>query len=436
MYVTGRNDRFLELVSKFDDLLVDLDQVLVGIYAVIFFICDHKRIVSKRLDLQIIIKIDKSRDLRFRCISKQCLIQFARFAGTSDQKSLSEFKEKALRHTRPPSVIFQMRLAYQFVQVHASCLISGKDDCMISREFLDRVDRDISLLIQRIYIKNIPLPKHLHKPYKDLGRTRRIIYCPVVMIQRNTDCLGNCIQLESVQCRQKESCHSNGVHIRIFLWKPLTLTVLNDKTHIKVCIVRDHHRTLTEFQELRKDRLDIRCIHDHRIIDAGQLLDPVRDRYLRIDKSGKTVCDHTLFDTYRTDLNDLTGQRGKSCRLDIKYDKFAVHRLSLAVGNDPLEVIYEIRFHTVEYLEIRVLRHTAAPCIKAMVCLRECLYNTMVCDRDRLVSPFIRTLNEILCCGNTIHITHLGMAVKLDSLLRTGVHPHAPEICYLLDPGD
>ena len=57
---------------------------------------------------------------------------------------------------------------------------------MISREFLDRVDRDISLLIQRIYIKNIPLPKHLHKPYKDLGRTRRIIYCPVVMIQRNT----------------------------------------------------------------------------------------------------------------------------------------------------------------------------------------------------------------------------------------------------------
>ena len=60
----------------------------------------------------------------------------------------------------------------------------------------------------------------------------------------------------------------------------------------------------------------------------------------------------------------------------------------------------------------------------------------MVCDRDRLVSPFIRTLNEILCCGNTIHITHLGMAVKLDSLLRTGVHPHAPEICYLLDPGD
>ena len=325
MYVTGRNDRFLELVSKFDDLLVDLDQVLVGIYAVIFFICDHKRIVSKRLDLQIIIKIDKSRDLRLRRISKQCLIQFARFTGTSNQKSLSEFKEKTLRHTRSPSVIFQMGLAYQFVQIHTSSLISGKDDRMISREFLDRVDRDISLLIQRIYIKNIPLPKHLHKPYKDLGRTRRIIYCPVVMIQRNTDCLGNCIQLESVQCRQKESCHSNGVHIRIFLWKPLTLTVLNDKTHIKVCIVRDHHRTLTEFQELRKDRLDIRCIHDHRIIDAGQLLDPVRDRYLRIDKSGKTVCDHTLFDTYRTDLNDLTGQRGKSCRLDIKYDKFAVH---------------------------------------------------------------------------------------------------------------
>ena len=68
-----------------------------------------------------------------------------------------------------------------------------------------------------------------------------------------------------------------------------------------------------------------------------------------------------------------------------------------------------------------------------MVCIRERLYIPMISDSDCFMSPFHGTFYDIFYLGNTIHIAHLGMAVKLDSLLRTGVHPHAPEIRYLFD---
>ena len=152
MHVTGRNNRLSELISKFNDFLIQLDQVLIGIYAVVFFVCKHKCIISKRLDFQIIIKIDQSGDFRFRCISKQCLVKLPGLAGTSYQKSLSVLQKKTLWHSRSPPVIFQMRLADQLVQINSSSLISCKDDCMVRRKLLDRIDRNISLFIQCIHI--------------------------------------------------------------------------------------------------------------------------------------------------------------------------------------------------------------------------------------------------------------------------------------------
>ncbi len=82
MYVTGGHHRFLELLSKFYDLPVDLfkSSSLSTAESIIFF--DHKRIVPDRLDFQIIVEIYQSRDLRIRLHSQKCLIKLARLAGT------------------------------------------------------------------------------------------------------------------------------------------------------------------------------------------------------------------------------------------------------------------------------------------------------------------------------------------------------------------
>ena len=60
----------------------------------------------------------------------------------------------------------------------------------------------------------------------------------------------------------------------------------------------------------------------------------------------------------------------------------------------------------------------------------------MVCDRNCLMSPLIRSFDQIFCSGNTIHITHLCMTVQLYTFLRTGIHSCTAKICNLFDPGN
>ena len=197
-----------------------------------------------------------------------------------------------------------------------------------------------------------------------------------------------------------------------------------------------HSRPFAEFQELRQNLLNSGCVHDHAVIDAGQLFNSKWNGHLGVDKGGKTVCDLAIFHQNRADLNDLAGQRGKSGGLNIKDNKSAVQRLALGIGYHTFQIIYKVRLHTIKHLEFGVLRHTAAPGIKAVVCLRECLYHTVVCDGNGRMSPLIGTLYQSFRLCDAVHVAHLGVAVKLHSLLRTGVHSGASEICNLLDSGN
>ena len=65
----------------------------------------------------------------------------------------------------------------------------------------------------------------------------------------------------------------------------------------------------------------------------------------------------------------------------------------------------------------------------------ECLYHAVVCDCDRLVSPFMGTLQNINYLRDTVHIAHLCMAVKLHTFLRRSIHSGFCEITDLADSG-
>ena len=57
----------------------------------------------------------------------------------------------------------------------------------------------------------------------------------------------------------------------------------------------------------------------------------------------------------------------------------------------------------------------------------------MISDSDSLMSPLISTFYQCLCIADTIHIAHLGVTVKLHTLLRTGIHSCAGKIGDFLD---
>ena len=251
MNVTGSNNRLVKLFTKLYNLFVDLNQILFRMNRVILFILHHEHIVPKGLDFQIIIKAYQSCDFLLRCIAQKSLVKLTSLAGTSNKKSLPMCLKHALWHTGSVVKILDMRLAYQLVQIDTAGLISHENNGMVSGQLLNGVRGNLSLLIQLVYIRNISFPAHFHKFLENTCRTLCVINRTMVMIQGNANCLGNGIQLKTVQRRQQESCHTYRIHIGEIIWDSHTVTILYNKTHIEICVVGYHCSSFTKFQKFR-----------------------------------------------------------------------------------------------------------------------------------------------------------------------------------------
>ena len=66
---------------------------------------DHKLIVPKRLDLQIIIKVHDPRNLGFRLIFKQSPVKLSCLTGTAQNQAFPVLHQKAFRYTGTLTVI-------------------------------------------------------------------------------------------------------------------------------------------------------------------------------------------------------------------------------------------------------------------------------------------------------------------------------------------
>ena len=202
MDITGSNYRLIKLLSQLNDFLIDLDQILIGMDRIIFFILYHKLVVAKRLDFQIIIKAYQSCDLLLRCITKQCLIQFPCFTGASNKKPFPVSLKYTFGHTGPMVKIFNVRLAHKLIQINTTSLIPHKNNRMIGRQLLNSIWGNLPLFIQLVNIRNVSFTAHSHKLLKNTGRAFSIINCTMVMIQRNSHRFCYSVKLETVQCRQ------------------------------------------------------------------------------------------------------------------------------------------------------------------------------------------------------------------------------------------
>ena len=147
MHIAGGHYRLVKLISQFDNFFVNLDQILFGMYGIIFLVLNHKPIVSKRLNLQIIVKAYQPCNLRLRCIAEKRLVKLSCLTGTSNEQALSVSLKNTLWDTGSVVKILDMGLAYQLVKVDPSSLISHENNCMIGRQLLDCIRGNFSLLI-------------------------------------------------------------------------------------------------------------------------------------------------------------------------------------------------------------------------------------------------------------------------------------------------
>ena len=192
-------------------------------------------------------------------------------------------------------------------------------------------------------------------------------------------------------------CH--GIHDRIIEFHSKIFGIFLDESGIKCCIMCNNDIITTEFQKLRQDHVDGRCMHNHLICNGSQLLYTIRDRFFRIDKFRETIDLLSIFYLYSSDLYDLILLLTKTGRLDIEYDIFCIQSLSFGIDNQILQVIDKISLTAKD--QFKAILHTLCMC-----CDRECLCNAVIRDCNRRVSPVICTFHDLLDINNTVHLAH------------------------------
>ena len=235
------------------------------------------------------------------------------------------------------------------------------------------------------------------------------------------------IQLVILQTFQKASGNPQCIHIGVIIGQPQNLTIMSDKSRIKIRIVGYQNGAFAEIHKSRQDHRNIRGIFHHSVIDTCQLLDFKRNRSFRIDKFTELLRDDTILHLDGTDFDDTVIHRTESRCLNIKNNKGRIQALPSGIRDNILDIIYQIPFHAVNDLEVLALH--------AVISIRKSLDNAMIRNGHSLMAPSHSRLQKLLHIRHTIHIAHGSMAVQLHTLNRAVIHAFLCEIRNGLNTG-
>ena len=201
---------------------------------------------------------------------------------------------------------------------------------------------------------------------------------------------------------------------------------MGNKAYIKGRVVGHKSRLPHKLEESRQHLVHRIRSHDHRIVDSCQAFNIKRDRHLRVHKLVHPVNDLAVSHLHGTDLDDPVLHRRKSRGLDIEHHVLAVETLVSGIDDHLLHIIDKISLNSVEDLE-------GVPFVEGVVRVRERLNTAVIRYRQCRHPPLFRPLHKVLHLGDTIHITHLRMAVELHALYRGVIHPLGGKILTLPD---
>ncbi len=284
MYVARRHHRLMKLLAKLHNPLVERNQIFLRVNIPVPLRRNHKLIISNRLYLQIIIKLYNFGNPLIALPVKKCPEQLSRFAGASDNQSLSVLFNQRFRNQRTFIKIRQMRCRNQLVQINPARLIFGKNDNMIRVKLAHRIHTRFAKFIQCRKRLHTVLFQHCYQFNENLRRTLCIVHRTMMIFKRYAKRLCHRVKRIFRLPRKQRPRSSHGIHIRKIRRNPLPLCVLLYKTHVKACIMRDQNRIPHKRKKLRKHSLNRLRFHYHTVVNACQLFNLKRYRYFRIDK--------------------------------------------------------------------------------------------------------------------------------------------------------
>ena len=138
--------------------------------------------------------------------------------------------------------------------------------------------------------------------------------------------LVDCIQLIVVQPGIKRLAHRQRINIGVRKIDAGPFARTPDKEHIKAAgIVGNQDVIPTEFLELADRFLRAGGVCHHRIVDAGQLHDPRRDRPAGVDEGAKLLffVDLTILNKDRADFGQAVAVGVQASRFGIENNEAA-----------------------------------------------------------------------------------------------------------------
>ena len=197
-----------------------------------------------------------------------------------------------------------------------------------------------------------------------------------MMLEGDIKLLRNSIKLESVELRKQQSAEAYRIDDGRVIGKPETFCIFAYKAGIEGGIVSDYHCVSAPLQKFRQHHFYGIRIHDHGIVDGGELCDAERNRYTGIYENIHTVHDFVVMKLYGTDFYNMVGLGTETGGLDIENHGIMEKLLAFIIDNYGLLIIHQVSFASVNYLEIFVTAYL----FQINACIREGLDHTMICD--------------------------------------------------------
>ena len=136
MHIARRNHRLFEHFAKRYNPTVDIGKLLLRVDR-LPVTAQQKVIISKRLDFQIIIKLDQPDNILLWSAAQNCAVDLAALTGRAKQQTLAVLDKFTFRDPRLLMVISQMRHRDQLIEINTPDVVGCKHDRMISRQLLD-----------------------------------------------------------------------------------------------------------------------------------------------------------------------------------------------------------------------------------------------------------------------------------------------------------
>ena len=238
-----------------------------------------------------------------------------------------------------------------------------------------------------------------------------IVVGPVVMLQGDLELLTQGVQPVTPQVRVEKAGQGEGINDRFGdLLHPMAPVAGVHEAHIEGDVMPGNDTAVAEVLEHLEDLFLALGPVDHLIGDASQLSGLFRQWEARINEFIETLQDVTILHLNCRELDHLVIDRRQP-------GGFHVEDYVGVIQQDVVVLVVDQRNPVIDHVSLHPVEHLDTKLVGRLEGLRKGLNVAVVGNRQCRLSPLVSALGQLGDRVGGIHLTHLGVGMKLNPLV-------------------